>query len=839
MVKMAMQTSLLDTEGGTLATVDEEEDEVWAQINNEKDQEQMRHQQSHRNALPVHMLRKKVFERVRGVAKIPQELKGKMKSRKTTIEMSTMAAFGLLEDDDGGDDDDAFKEWGVVKNLDAFFCNLYTYYCQKGLTNCVTSAVVNLFTLAFTIAFSTFLLVCLDWPKLMTCRDQATCKHFSEYISWDWTYDPTSTLGGTIVLAYTVVFGVYWIWCLVTFVINIKDSMKMSIFYTKQLKIPQKDLQTMQWNDVVSRVVEFHESTTQYKVQINKRLTAFDIASRIMRKDNYLVALFNEDLLDLTVPIPGFSKHEWLSKNLEWSIRFCLINYMFTDEFTIHQEFLKDVGGLKRRFFWIGILNLAVLPFSILFMMMHFIMKHAQDWHSKKSYLGPQMYSPSALWLFRDFNELPHFFEKRMYQSYEHAVKYQIHFPTTTFSILAKGAMYVSGAFVSVLLLFTILDEALLLYVEIGGRQLVFYSIIFSGIFVVARSIVPAPELDIYEPEEAMAKIAAYTHYFPPEWRNKCHTQEVRDSFANKFQYKAALFLLEIISTLFTPWILCVSLPRCVPRILEFIEEYTTEVPGIGAACAYSLYDFERFGDPRYGAKRSSVAQPHNRDMLPTGTRSAKNGKMEKSFITFKENHPDWQVDEEGNQLLNALANFAQNQSHSRVENLLASGLSLPASSSSLQSSVASLHNAATLEQHDDPPLSAKPDNTHLPPDRGLLNGSQFGSKSVGLGLSRLHGSIMQASMGLIESLTATAHENHFYWLEKFYEAQVQDLGSPPGTQTEMANKTEDGAHEVVLDVNSASGAGFDLNTPLDVTHQQAEGLGTADGVITPNDPNV
>jgi autophagy-related protein 9 len=33
-------------------------------------------------------------------------------------------------------------------------------------------------------------------------------------------------------------------------------------------------------------------------------LDAHDVANRIMRKENYLIALFNKDLLDLRVPLP-------------------------------------------------------------------------------------------------------------------------------------------------------------------------------------------------------------------------------------------------------------------------------------------------------------------------------------------------------------------------------------------------------------------------------------------------------------------------------------------------------------------------------------------------------
>ena len=37
-----------------------------------------------------------------------------------------------------------------------------------------------------------------------------------------------------------------------------------------------------------------------------------------------------------------------------------------------------------------------------------------------KNYLGPRQWDNLALWHFREFNELPHIFEKRVARSYEH-----------------------------------------------------------------------------------------------------------------------------------------------------------------------------------------------------------------------------------------------------------------------------------------------------------------------------------------------------------------------------------------------------------------------------------
>jgi autophagy-related protein 9 len=98
--------------------------------------------------------------------------------------------------------------------------------------------------------------------------------------------------------------------------------------------------------------------------------------SRILRQENYLIALFNKDLLDLRVriPAPKFlldnipaslvtpltsdglpttadGSHErryivfganTLTKALEWNLRFCLMGYLFDARGQVRKEFIRE-----------------------------------------------------------------------------------------------------------------------------------------------------------------------------------------------------------------------------------------------------------------------------------------------------------------------------------------------------------------------------------------------------------------------------------------------------------------------------------------------------------------
>ncbi len=82
------------------------------------------------------------------------------------------------------------------------------------------------------------------------------------------------------------------------------------------------------------------------------KLDAHDIANRIMRQENYLIALFNKEVLDFRVRLPAVlqrwfrvddSKRSMLlTRALEWNIRFCLLGYLFDDGGRVRKSFLKE-----------------------------------------------------------------------------------------------------------------------------------------------------------------------------------------------------------------------------------------------------------------------------------------------------------------------------------------------------------------------------------------------------------------------------------------------------------------------------------------------------------------
>ena len=305
-----------------------------------------------------------------------------------------------------------------VKNLDRFFSGMYQYYIGKGLPSVILQQVTAVVSLGFTIGFSIFLIAFVDWSNLKHCKDETSCE--GNFILKNPLVQASFPFAATIVM-YGTLFGAFWIWRVLSAIDKITNAITMEKFYRERLGLWIADLHEMSWNDVVQRLIRLHEHGI-HRVAIKDKLTEHDVVLRIMRKDNYMIGMINKKLLDLRVPwwlSPFMSDRLFLTRSLEWSLSFCILEYMFNDQFMISTSFLKDVSLLQTRLRVVGIVHLLLLPFMLLFMTVQFFLQNAQQFHSNKAYLGPRQWSPLALWEFREFNELPHIFDERM-NKYDH-----------------------------------------------------------------------------------------------------------------------------------------------------------------------------------------------------------------------------------------------------------------------------------------------------------------------------------------------------------------------------------------------------------------------------------
>lgn len=194
--------------------------------------------------------------------------------------------------------------WGAVSNLDLYFTSLYNYYYHRGMVPIISRGIVEIVTLIFTLFLSVLLLLYVDWSALTSCKDESTCRPtLADYL----VENPFSrwTLWTFLVIVYCVIFVAFTAFTALSFLSVVQDARQAKWVFEERLGISSRRLEggAIDWDrDVVQKLLELQRSG-EYRFAIHgQELDALVIANRILRKENFLVALFNRGLLDLSVP---------------------------------------------------------------------------------------------------------------------------------------------------------------------------------------------------------------------------------------------------------------------------------------------------------------------------------------------------------------------------------------------------------------------------------------------------------------------------------------------------------------------------------------------------------
>ncbi|TYG58638.1 hypothetical protein ES288_D08G239000v1 [Gossypium darwinii] len=550
-----------------------------------------------------------------------------------------------------------------IADLDLFFERLYSYYCEKGLWCIIIKWIVELLSVCFTICFSGFFLLFVDWNGLCNAKcgmdavESGTkpCDLAKEALH-EHPLTPL-TLSKAIVVGYLVLFSVYWVFCFLRFFAQLKDTLGIQHFFYNSLHITDSEIQTMPWAMILERVVRLQSSS---QLCVVKDLSTHDVVMRLMRKENYLIGMLNKGVLAFPISpwVPGAGptvkfgsggmRHRLiLTKSLEWTLNWCILQSMFDRNFCVRRDFITNPRTLKKRLIIVGLTMLLLSPFLVIFMLVYLFLRHAEQFYNHPSTASSRRWSNLSKWMFREFNELEHLFRHRINSSVMHASEYLKQFPSPVISIIAKFISFVSGGFAAVLIIIAFVEESLL-EGHIFGRNLFWYAAIFGTITAISRAAV-ADELLVLDPGGAMSMVVQHTHYMPKRWRGKENIETVRIEFETLYQYTGMILLEEMASIFLTPLLLLFVVPKQVDDILQFIADFTIDVEGVGHVCSFSAFDFQNHGNSKYGS-------PHN---VPRAQRSSQ-GKMEKSFLSFQSSYPLWEPDAQGKQFLSNIRIFRE-----------------------------------------------------------------------------------------------------------------------------------------------------------------------------------
>lgn len=175
-------------------------------------------------------------------------------------------------------------------------------------------------------------------------------------------------------------YSFFFIWKSVQYFFEIRRLIHIREFYICLLEIPEQDMQTVSWQDIVARIMSLRDQNPKTATNIpanlrrymgsqsKERLDAHDIANRLMRKENYLIAMINKDVLNFSLPIPFMHGRQLFSKTMEWYLHYGILDMAFNELGQVQQDFLRVdrrrilSEKLRQRLFFAGILNLLFAP---------------------------------------------------------------------------------------------------------------------------------------------------------------------------------------------------------------------------------------------------------------------------------------------------------------------------------------------------------------------------------------------------------------------------------------------------------------------------------------------
>ncbi|KAJ2852822.1 autophagy protein atg9, partial [Coemansia erecta] len=546
----------------------------------------------------------------------------------------------------------ALQAWRDSKHQDDFFCRVYAYYVGKGAVAMILARGLQLATLAFVVVLSTFVAGCIDHAKV---REQ---KSLSAVVI------PQCTKGFSWLATLCLwAFAVFWAAQAARAVADVPALLEMRAFFVEVLGVSSADIATVAWHEVVGRMVRLRTAEIREYRNLTKsrileyRLTADGIINRVMRRENYMIALFNRDLLDTRIPLLG--RQQMLTKALEWNLSFCLLNYVFDERGQLRKRFLRESNrailseGLRRRFKFMAVINLMFAPFLVVFLVLYSFFRYFEELYHEPGAIMSRAFTPYAKYKFRNFNEVPHSFRRRLASAQPKATLYLSQFRNEALISVARFVAFVAGSFMALLLALTVVDNELSLEFEITShRTVLFYIGLFGAILAGARGMVPAEDQEYLHPAWIIRDVLEDLQYMEPEWRGKLDSVRVRRDFEQLFSLKLAIFAQELLGVVTAPFIMLFSLPDCAESVIDFFREFTIHAEGLGYVCSFAAFDFEKHGNARFSAPTTRAANEHL---------ASRNGKMEQSFLAFKADYPEWQP---RNQAASIYLQRAQNAQH-------------------------------------------------------------------------------------------------------------------------------------------------------------------------------
>lgn len=512
------------------------------------------------------------------------------------------------------------KEYYNTNNFysNSLFINrLYLYYLNKGYYNIITSQIINILISNFIIWFIIFLVNVIDYKELIYVKDYI---FLNQILNWEKFLNLNYFMWSMVIIF--ILFTVIKI-------LNLLDN-SIKYYYVKyyinnNLKIKDKELEFIEWNTIIEKISKSY----------NNKLNIYNINSIITKKTNYIIALFDKKIIIIN----------HLTILMEWNIVYCILlkvlsNYKLNlnnnnNLFSGKKKLINEIIILTRI---ISIINFLFMPFILTIMIFYTIFNYGEEFYNNPNLLASRVFTKKSLWKLRYYNELEHEFIERINKIEQPSIKYTNSFSNHIINNLYKLLLFICSSFFIVLIIFSILNDKILIYVMITQNQSVLWFIGILGTLIAFFRT----NNNLNNPKESMTEICKHI-FIEKDFSENAYKSRNYKKFSSMYQYKLLNIIKEVIYTILVPfhlWIISYN----INKIVDFINDHTDENNELDYVCVLS--DFNSM----INIDNSKNEYLDSDTKIDTDSKadidiecSFRNIKTKLSFEYFKNNYKEWE----------------------------------------------------------------------------------------------------------------------------------------------------------------------------------------------------
>ena len=461
----------------------------------------------------------------------------------------------------------------IVGN-DQFFRLLYDYHQGSGFICILLSQIFYVLSVLFTLIFSTFLLTCVDWDSMQ--------KGEKDNLS-DALYPRCSPPEGRSAwITFSIfVYSVWWLVITIRTILYVLRIWKIRKIWTGVLGL-SSDINWVTWQMVIDK----------YHDRIDNGADSHYIVNRIMRWNNYLIAMLTKDVFKL----------EKLGGNLytevmEWGIHKCLKTALFRDDDILIKDIIfgnpsqkrEYVEKLRKTFVRGGILGLIFAPLVCAAYTAYFIYRYASEYYKNPKAMGLYSFTPIATWKLRDFNELSHVYTIRLNNAHPKIIEYLAQFFNPVINVIFRFIQFILGATFIILAVLSFFNQNIIISLLKTENSVFFYFTVIGALLVAVQNGTVEEPL-VYEPEEKFEELVKILHCTPSSWATMS-TKERQSEIRKFFRYKWMVYLQEIASVVYVPLLMIFWFPKFSADIVNFFKENSVHVDKLGIICSNAVFD--------------------------------------------------------------------------------------------------------------------------------------------------------------------------------------------------------------------------------------------------------